>query len=517
VQLTDLELHIRAVSNSSYCVDLRIRRYDSAIDRDLVLNVPVPINVGELREVYNDVQEYGIRLTRMIFGSPQLREAWATVQGFLDGLGSSMRFRLKIDPTAEEIHNVRWETLCDPLKQFPICRSERFVFSRYIEAGELAPITARAIHLSRALIAIASPSDLKKFDLSPIDGLGELDQVRTALEKFPNTALVSGVENAHVTLERVFSALSDGCAIFYLVCHGTFAEGVSYLWFEREDGTSVQVPGMALVEFIQGLAPERRPLLMVLASCQSSGNSFAPQVLSALGPKFAQAGVGAVIGMQGNIPMETSARLMPRFFASLQTDGEVDRALARARRELGRDHPWWMPVLYMRVRDGAIWSDDLSQPLSVADLPPDSRSSPMRLAEVVKEYVESLESRLIRDFRQDHFVMLSVEAVSSTDNETSGAIQQALRGSFDIQVMPKVAKGGTPLPIASTVSNHRRVVLLGSPGIGKTTSLRFIALEQMRIFYAGESVVAPVWVSLNRWQDPELSALEFIYLTFRQC
>jgi hypothetical protein len=138
-------------------MDLCIRRYDSPIDRDLVLGAPISIDTDELREVFIDVQEYGKRLTRMVFESPQLREAWATVQGFLDGLGSSIRFRLKIDSAIEDIHNVRWETLCDPIKRLPICRSERFVFSRYIEADELARITARDRNSSKSIIAIASP------------------------------------------------------------------------------------------------------------------------------------------------------------------------------------------------------------------------------------------------------------------------------------------------------------------------------------------------------------------------
>ena len=111
-----------------------------------------------------------------------------------------------------------------------------------------------------------------------------------------------------------------------------------------------------------------RPRLAVLASCQSAGTGDvvpAPQeggapsessgeALAGLGPRLAEAGVPAVIAMQGQVSMETAAAFMPVFFAELRRDGLVDRAMSVARGAV-RDRPdWWMPVLFMRLKSGRV-------------------------------------------------------------------------------------------------------------------------------------------------------------------
>jgi hypothetical protein len=53
--------------------------------------------------------------------------------------------------------------------------------------------------------------------------------------------------------------------------------------------------------------------------------------------------------------MATLAKFMPAFFAELRRKGYLDGAMAAGRRAV-RDHPdWWMPVLFMRLRNGGIW------------------------------------------------------------------------------------------------------------------------------------------------------------------
>jgi hypothetical protein len=53
--------------------------------------------------------------------------------------------------------------------------------------------------------------------------------------------------------------------------------------------------------------------------------------------------------------METVAAFMPSFFAELQRDGQIDRALAAARGAVRHRPDAWMPVLYMRLKSGRIW------------------------------------------------------------------------------------------------------------------------------------------------------------------
>jgi hypothetical protein len=98
----------------------------------------------------------------------------------------------------------------------------------------------------------------------------------------------------------------------------------------------------------------------VLASCQSGGPGNEPHTtddgtLAALGPRLAEAGIPAVLAMQGRVSMQTIAELMPVFFRELQRDGQIDHALSVARGMVRERPDHWMPVLFMRLKSGRIW------------------------------------------------------------------------------------------------------------------------------------------------------------------
>jgi hypothetical protein len=104
---------------------------------------------------------------------------------------------------------------------------------------------------------------------------------------------------------------------------------------------------------------QRGPRLVVLASCGSAGSGEAlaarGSVQTTLAARLADAGVPAVIAMQGNISYATVATLMPALFEELHKDGRIDRALAVAR-GLVRSRPdSWMPALFVRLVDGRLW------------------------------------------------------------------------------------------------------------------------------------------------------------------
>jgi hypothetical protein len=102
-----------------------------------------------------------------------------------------------------------------------------------------------------------------------------------------------------------------------------------------------------------------RPRLIVLASCESAGDGAPASAdggpLTALGPRLARAGIPAVLAMQGKVAMKTVERFMPVFFRELRKDGQIDRAVAVARGAVRDAVDHWMPVLYMRLRNGQIW------------------------------------------------------------------------------------------------------------------------------------------------------------------
>jgi len=71
--------------------------------------------------------------------------------------------------------------------------------------------------------------------------------------------------------------------------------------------------------------------------------------------------------MQGKITMESVAKAMPVFFEKLLQNGQVDRALASARAILAAAGApdYWMPALFMRLKDGFLWK----QPEQTAPAP----------------------------------------------------------------------------------------------------------------------------------------------------
>lgn len=378
----DLEILIQRWPEGGFAVDLRFRDAQSDVDTELALNVPIGLDAEALLGLGADPADYGRRLSAMLFAPAPLREGWLRARSFVDGAGIPLRLRLRLDPGAPELHAIRWETLRDPERDQPIVGSERLLFSRYLDSADLARIDLPPRPAVSALIAVASPQNLAEFQLAPFDGAAEAERVAAALAPIPTTTLVSR-PGAAVTVTAIAEALRAGHDILYLVCHGTLRDGVPYLWLEDADRRVARIPGDDLVRRVADLSPERRPLLVVLASCQSVGVGAGSATPTALGPQLVRAGVSAVIGMQGDVPMDLVARLVPRFFAELHRTGAVDQALAVARSALGADAPWWMPVLFLRVREGRIWEEERSpeaqpaRPEPVAPAPPRPRPAPL--------------------------------------------------------------------------------------------------------------------------------------------
>jgi hypothetical protein len=75
-----------------------------------------------------------------------------------------------------------------------------------------------------------------------------------------------------------------------------------------------------------------------------------------MAPLLAAAGVGAVIGLQGEASLELIEKLLLDFFAELLRDGCVDRAMAVARTRRADGEDWWRPVLYLRLSSGLLWA-----------------------------------------------------------------------------------------------------------------------------------------------------------------
>jgi tetratricopeptide (TPR) repeat protein len=206
----------------------------------------------------------------------------------------------------------------------------------------------------------------------------EIRQAQSALTGLTVDCL-PGEDGERCTLARLAERLRGspsrkGYDVLYLACHGVFAGGEPYLLLENGDGAAERVSGGELAELINGM--RARPRLVVLASCESAGNGTG-EALLALGPRLVQAGVPAVIGMQGPVRMDTAAAFTRVFFRELNRDGQIERAAAVARAEIKRQPDWWSPVLWQNLLSGRLWKARTpSKPVTVHAVVPHQIAAP---------------------------------------------------------------------------------------------------------------------------------------------
>lgn len=359
-QPADLEISLHRRSENGYSVEMRYTPPGSQIETRLGLDRPLEIQLDQedFRELAlsMDWESYGRKLGEALFAPEAIKLAFG--QALARGGGDPLRMRLLVGASAPELHSLYWETMRSPLDGALLAGNQRIYFSRYLPSAGFQQLSLRQKSSMRVLIAVASPEGLENYGLASIDAAAE---VRRAEEQLGVTSSggrlgtsILASEEANCTLANLVRRLQDGVDILYLVAHGSFGRGQAWLWLEDEERQPRRVAVDDLArEF--GLL-EAPPVLTFLASCESAGKGSG-DVLQALGPRLCEAGAPAVIAMQGQISMVSMQRGMPVFFEKLIQDGQVDRALASARANLvAQGAPdFWMPVLFMRLKDGLLW------------------------------------------------------------------------------------------------------------------------------------------------------------------
>ncbi|HEX5692394.1 MAG TPA: CHAT domain-containing protein, partial [Roseiflexaceae bacterium] len=298
--IADLEIRLRRAADAAALVDVSVRHPSGQVDTQLVTDAPVQFDLDALHAMLLDPSAYGRTLAAQLFADARLHDAWNIVRGYM-AAGSGLRVRLRLDAALDALHSLRWETLREPAADTALAHNQRLLLSRYLDSADLTYIDTSDRSQLRAVVAVANPAGLERYQLAPVDSVGEVARARAALDGMDIRILADG-EDRRASLANLGDALRDGCDILYLVCHGTLKGGEPYLWLETDDGQLGRVAGADLVQQIQNLPV--RPLLVVLASCQSMGASHERGAPAALGPQLARAGVAAVLAMQDNIPMD---------------------------------------------------------------------------------------------------------------------------------------------------------------------------------------------------------------------
>lgn len=348
----DLEITLTRWEKDSYRVELRYSQPGSETDTRLNAPATVRFDLAALRALELQPDEYGKQLGANLLGDENVKTMFAQSRASAQAQKLDLRLRLIIDPTAAELHELRWEMLRDLSDHSSLVTSERILFTRYLASQDFRPVKIKPQKDLRALVFISNPTNLADLQgFAPIDSAGELERARKALGKLAVTTLEA---NEFATLNKLVEKLRGDIDILYLVAHGAVGAEEPVVFLQDDTGKLNDVQASELVARINEL--QDTPSLVVLASCQSANMSASDNgVLASLGPRLASAGVPAVIAMQGNITMQTVAQFMPVFFQELQRDGQIDRAMAAARAAVRDNADAWMPVLFLRLKSGKIW------------------------------------------------------------------------------------------------------------------------------------------------------------------
>ena len=341
----------------------------------------------------------GQALFRTLLADDELLKAWGEARG----RSKQRRIRLRIDPP--ELHALPWELLRDGTEL--IAADADTPFSRYLAIGKEWG-HALADRPMRVLAVISNPNDLRaKYDLPAADVELETSTLREALSPAPGTGVEPGVRldflSPPITFARLEAQLRNGYHVLHFIGHGGFnaQQQQAALYFENDDRTAQRVIDADFAGMLDRL--QAPPQLVVLAACQSARQSLR-EVFTGLGPRLVQIGLPAVVAMQADVTMLTTRQFTATFYRQLLAHGTIDLAMNEARSTLittGR-YDAAVPVLFMRLRDGRLWSEapraaapsiEPPSPIGRAPLSREDRASLERQLQSARENLRLIEDR----------------------------------------------------------------------------------------------------------------------------
>jgi len=320
--------------------------------RDLDLERP-PTPSGASAEV--SFEELGAGLFHALFHGP-VKDSYLESRVHVEETrGVGLRLRLVFDPErpgSPRLLALPWELLYQVERREFLARGLSTPVVRYLEVPRAR--VGRPVGSSlRILIAVAAPRDLPFLDVETEcrrleKVLGEREEIQ--LETVP-----------HATAEALHRALRQGSFdVLHFVGHGGFREdrGEGSLLLESAHGDSEAVPGSVLVD---SLRSHRSLRLVCLNACETAriprrdGQDPFTGVASAL----LMGGLPAVLAMQFPISDGAAIAFSDAFYSALAAEDPADAATTEGRLAILRDSPdsweWATPVLFLSVRDGAIF------------------------------------------------------------------------------------------------------------------------------------------------------------------
>jgi hypothetical protein len=346
----ELEIGLSRVSGGSYQVELRLTDPDTDTDQPPTRG-EAALTRNSLAPLAHLADEMGQALTDSLFSDPKIHSFYSSAKATFERNGRILRLRLAIGPSVPELNDLPWELLRDPDTQAPLSTSERMLFSRFMQSSDWRAVKLNAKPQLKVLIAVSAPRDVADYQMAEVDVDGEVSRAREALGGI-ECSVIGQAES--LTPQLFIDSLRKAPDIVYLVSHGSFPKDMEpVLFFEDDDEKTQIIKAGDLAQRICELT--QLPRLIVLASCESAGRGGLGPSMGSFAPRLANAGIPAILAMQGRISQETVKRMMPVFFHELLADGQIDRALGVARGVVRDQLDFWVPALFLRLRSGRIW------------------------------------------------------------------------------------------------------------------------------------------------------------------
>jgi hypothetical protein len=340
----DMELRLRRRDAHRHSVELRVSAADSQVET-LRVRSALKLDAARLAALYDQPEAYGRLLSETLFADERLAAVLAEVRRD----SAQIRLRLAVPADDGELQAVRWELLHDPsdARGRSLAAAPDVLFSRYLDDPGAQWVRLRARGGLRALVVVAGPADLVAHALPALDVADEARRIRAGLQPIEPTVLGTTVPATREAIER---ELREGYDIVVVLAHHRVLDDAVLVYLEDEQRATRAVPSSDLTDIIAAL--EERPSLAIMVAPQSAP----PSDLSALaivGPQLAYAGVPGVLALQSFTATTAGEEHLPLFFKALHYSGQLDRALAEARRTV--DDSSWTPVLFTRLRSGRLW------------------------------------------------------------------------------------------------------------------------------------------------------------------
>lgn len=358
-------------------------------------------------------EQYGKALGKALFSNETLGRAYGETLAVCQGRGDGLRVRLRVD--AEVAQSIAWERLYQQLdnRWAPLGTTAVTPFSRFVQPQQWSRPTPVIQRPLRVLLVIASPTDLERASLDPIEDV-ERQKLRDLFGALPDvtlTTLESGTA-APPTLDEIRKALADGYQIVHFLCHGVHTKAGTALFLEKPGGAIDIITTERLVEAVK--AVQTAPVFCFLTACESAARARYDAFLPLAPALIESGGVQAVLAMSGRVGVDLASVFTSQFYTRLFKHGVVDLAVNEARALVKDNWDWGVPVLFSRLYDnqlldfpvGSIYANYLAHADS-AYAAVDEAISAARLEEHGQELMDKLQE-LVDELRKSHGALVNV-------------------------------------------------------------------------------------------------------------